>query len=152
LSGKSALIEQMLAPSIEALGYMCWGVEFVSQGKHSILRVFIEKDSGITLEDCEAVSLQVSGILDVEDPISTEYELEVSSPGMDRLLFKDWQFDRYKGYVVQIKLNMTFEGKRKYQGILKGMEEGDVVIVVGEHEYLLPLDIIDKAQVVPQFD
>ncbi|MCP5210961.1 MAG: ribosome maturation factor RimP [Hahellaceae bacterium] len=152
MSGKSALIEQLLAPSIEAMGYVCWGVEFVSQGKHSTLRVFIEKDDGITLEDCTAVSLQVSGILDVEDPISSEYELEVSSPGMDRLLFKNWQFDKYKGYLVQIKLNMAFEGKRKYQGVLQGMEGDDVVLVVGDHEYLLPIDIIDKAQVVPQFD
>lgn len=152
MSSKSVLLEELLAPSIVALGYVCWGIEFVSQGKHSILRVFIDKDDGITLEDCQAVSSQISGILDVEDPISSEYQLEVSSPGVDRLLFKDWQYEKHKGHVVQLKLNMAFEGKRKYQGILNGVEDGDVVVIVDEHEYLLPLDIIEKAQIVPQFD
>lgn len=152
MSGKRAQLEELLAPSIEAMGYTCWGIEYISQGKHSILRIFIEKEDGITLDDCQAVSSQVSGILDVEDPISTEYQLEVSSPGMDRQLFKDWQYEKYKGYVVQLKLNMAFEGKRKYQGLISGMENGDVVIVVDDHEYLLPLDIIEKAQIVPQFD
>ena len=152
MAGKHALLEELLTPSIEAMGYISWGIEFISQGKHSVLRVFIEKDDGITLEDCQAVSTQISGILDVEDPISSEYQLEVSSPGVDRQLFKEWQFEKYKGHIVQIKLNMAFEGKRKYQGILNGVEDGDVKVVIGDDELLLPIDIIEKAQIVPQFD
>ena len=138
----------MLSPVVESLGLECWGVEFISQGKHSVLRVYIDSENGITLEDCEKVSRQVSGVLDVEDPIATEYTLEVSSPGMDRPLFRLDQFERFAGNMIAVKLRMAFEGKRKYQGVLKGVEGDEVVIAVDDHELLLPYELIDKANVV----
>ena len=137
---------------VEALGYECWGLEFLSQGRHSLLRVYIDRPEGILIEDCEKVSRQVSGVLDVEDPISGEYTLEVSSPGMDRPLFTLEQFARYVGEQVKIKLRVPFERRRNFQGVLRGVEEQDVVVLVDDHEYLLPIDSIDKANIIPRFE
>ncbi|HBO2798685.1 ribosome maturation factor RimP [Pseudomonas aeruginosa] len=152
MSSKLEQLQALLAPVVEALGYECWGVEFISQGRHSVLRVYIDRPEGILIDDCEAVSRQVSGILDVEDPISGEYTLEVSSPGMDRPLFTLEQFAKHAGEQVKIRLRSPYEGWRNYQGILRGVEEQDVVVLVDDHEYLLPIDSIDKANIIPRFD
>ena len=152
MSGKQRLLDEMIRPVVEGLGFEFWGMEFVSQGKHSVLRVFIDSENGIMLEDCEVVSRQVSGVMDVEDPIAGEYALEVSSPGMDRPLYTLDQFERYAGHRVSLRLRMPFDGRRKFEGVLKGIEGSDVVIVVEDNEYLFPVDSIDKANVVPQFD
>ncbi len=152
MSSKLEQLQALLAPVVEALGYECWGVEFISQGRHSVLRVYIDRPEGILIDDCEAVSRQVSGILDVEDPISGEYTLEVSSPGMDRPLFTLEQFAKHAGEQVKIRLRSPYEGRRNYQGILRGVEEQDVVVLVDDHEYLLPIDSIDKANIIPRFD
>ncbi|MCP8465427.1 ribosome maturation factor RimP [Pseudomonas sp. ZM23] len=152
MSSKLEQLQALLAPVVEALGYECWGLEFISQGRHSLLRVYIDRPEGILIDDCEVVSHQVSGILDVEDPISGEYTLEVSSPGMDRPLFTLEQFARYVGEQVKIKLRTPFERRRNFQGILRGVEEQDVVVLVDDHEYLLPVDSIDKANIIPRFE
>lgn len=152
MSSKLEQLQALLAPVVEALGYECWGIEFLSQGRHSLLRIYIDHANGILVDDCEKVSRQVSGILDVEDPISSEYTLEVSSPGMDRPLFTLEQFARFTGEQVKIKLRAPFEGRRNFQGLLRGVEEQDVVVLVDEHEYLLPIDLVDKANIIPRFD
>jgi ribosome maturation factor RimP len=152
VSSKLEQLQAMLAPVIEALGYECWGIEFISQGRHSLLRIYIDHANGILVEDCETVSRQVSGILDVEDPITNEYTLEVSSPGMDRPLFTLEQFARHAGELVKIKLRSPYEGRRNFQGLLRGVEEQDVVVLVDEHEYLLPVEQVEKANIIPRFD
>lgn len=152
MSSKLEQLQALLAPVVEALGYECWGLEFISQGRHSLLRVYIDRPEGILIEDCETVSRQVSGVLDVEDPISGEYTLEVSSPGMDRPLFTLEQFARYVGEQVKIRLRIPFERRRNFQGVLRGVEEQDVVVLVDDHEYLLPVDSIDKANIIPRFE
>lgn len=152
MSSKLEQLQSMLAPVVESLGYQCWGVEFISQGRHSLLRIYIDHERGILVEDCEAVSRQVSAVLDVEDPISSEYTLEVSSPGMDRPLFTLEQFAAHTGEQVRIKLRSPFDGRRNFQGLLRGVEEQDVVVLVDDHEFLLPVDLIDKANVIPRFD
>ncbi|MFZ5959902.1 ribosome maturation factor RimP [Pseudomonas sp. QL9] len=152
MSSKLEQLQALLAPVVEALGYECWGLEFISQGRHSLLRVYIDRPEGILIEDCETVSRQVSGVLDVEDPISGEYTLEVSSPGMDRPLFTLEQFARYVGEQVKIRLRIPFERRRNFQGVLRGVEEQDVVVLVDDHEYLLPIDSIDKANIIPRFE
>jgi len=152
VSSKLEQLQALLAPVVEALGYVCWGVEYISQGRHSLLRVYIDHPNGILVEDCEAVSRQVSGVLDVEDPITNEYTLEVSSPGMDRPLFTLEQFAAHVGEQVKVKLRSPFEGRRNFQGLLRGVEDQDVVVQVDEHEYLLPIEMIDKANVVPRFE
>ncbi|AMR68197.1 MULTISPECIES: ribosome maturation factor RimP [Pseudomonadaceae] len=152
MSSKLEQLQAMLAPVVESLGYECWGVEFISQGRHSLLRVYIDHANGILVDDCEAVSRQVSAVLDVEDPISSEYTLEVSSPGMDRPLFTLEQFAKHVGEQVKIKLRSPFDGRRNFQGLLRGVEDQDVVVLVDDHEFLLPIDLIDKANIIPRFD
>ena len=152
MSSKLEQLQALLAPVVEALGYECWGVEFISQGRHSVLRVYIDRPEGSLIDGGAGVSRQVSGILDVEDPISGEYTLEVSSPGMDRPLFTLEQFAKHAGEQVKIRLRSPYEGRRNYQGILRGVEEQDVVVLVDDHEYLLPIDSIDKANIIPRFD
>ena len=152
MSSKLEQLQALLAPVVEALGYECWGIEFISQGKHSVLRIYIDHANGIFVDDCEKVSRQVSGVLDVEDPVSSEYTLEVSSPGMDRPLFTLEQYAKHVGEQVKIRLRGPFEGRRNFQGLLRGVEEQDVVVQVDNHEYLLPIDLIDKANIIPRFD
>ena len=153
MSAKLKQLEDILRPGVEGLGHEFWGIEFRSHGHHSKLRVFIDDaENGIAIDDCEKVSRQVSGVMDVEDPIQTEYTLEVSSPGMDRPLFRLEQYEAFIGHKVQIKLRMAFEGRRKFLGLIKGVEGDDVVVVVDDHEYLLPFDSIEKANIVPVFE
>ncbi|MFO8141535.1 MAG: ribosome maturation factor RimP [Marinobacter sp.] len=153
MSAKLKQLEDILRPVIEGLGYEFWGIEYRSRGYQSMLRVYIDDvENGIGIEDCEKVSRQVSGVMDVEDPIQSEYTLEVSSPGMDRPLFRLEQYQEFVGHQVQIKLRMAFEGRRKFQGLIKGVEGDDVVIVADDHEYLLPFDSIDRANIIPVFE
>lgn len=142
---------ELLNPSIEGLGYELWGIEISGSGKQTILRVYIDRSSGIGIEDCEKVSRQVSSVLDVEDPIRSEYTLEVSSPGMDRPLFKLTQFQECVGETVTLRLRMPFEGRRKFKGLLKGIEDDEIVLEVDNEEYILPYELIDKANIVPRF-
>lgn len=153
MSAKLQKLESILTPVIEGLGFECWGVDYRSQGRHSVLRIFIEDaENGVAVEDCERVSRQVSSVLDVEDPIRNEYTLEVSSPGMDRPLFHPHQYEAWAGHRVRIRLRMAFEGRRKFEGRLCGLEEGDVVVQVDDEELVLPFDSIEKANIVPVFD
>lgn len=152
MSAKLQQLDEILRPVIEGLGFDCWGIDYISQGRHSVLRVYIDHPDGISVENCEQVSRQVSGVLDVEDPISNNYTLEVSSPGMDCPLFRLDQFEAHIGSLIQLKLRMAFEGRRKYQGIINGVKDNDVLLVVDDHELQLPYDSIESAQVVPVFE
>jgi len=140
----------MLEPTVEAMGFELWGLEYLSQGRHSVLRIYIDAEQGVGVDDCAAVSEQVSSLLDVEDPITGEYVLEVSSPGLDRLLFRLDQFPAYVGETVELRLRRPYEGRRRFKGILAGLEGEDVVVRVDDHEYLLPHGEIEKAQIVPR--
>ncbi|AMO70262.1 ribosome maturation protein RimP [gamma proteobacterium BDW918] len=151
MSGKTVKIEELIRPGVEALGYELWGLDHQSQGRHTLLRVYIDSENGIGVDDCAKVSHQISGVLDVEDPIAGEYNLEVSSPGMDRPLYTLEQYAQYIGSDISVRLRIPFEGRRKFLGRLTGIEDGDVVLTAEEHEYLLPFDQIDKANVVPRF-
>ncbi len=150
MATKDQQITDLLDTTVAALGFELWGVEYLSQGRHSTLRVYIDAQSGITVEDCARVSEQVGSVLDVEDPITGEYTLEVSSPGMDRLLFRLDQYPGYIGETVELRLRTPYEGRRKFKGLLTGIEGEDVVIRVDDHEYLLPHSAIDKARIQPR--
>jgi ribosome maturation factor RimP len=150
VASRNQQIAEMLQSTVEALGFELWGLEHMAQGRHSILRVFIDSPVGISVEDCAVVSEQVSGILDVEEPITGEYTLEVSSPGLDRQLFRLAQYARYIGETLEVRLRSAFEGRRKFKGVLKGIEGEDVVIQVDDHEFLLPYEVIEKARIQPR--
>lgn len=150
MAGRDEKLQALLQPTVEAMGFELWGMEHLSQGRHSLLRLYIDSENGVTADDCAEVSRQVSGVMDVEDPISGEYTLEVSSPGIDRLLFRLDQYLAYVGEWIELRLRVPFEGRRKFNGTLKGIEGEDVIIQVDNHEFLLPHGAIDKAQVKPR--
>jgi ribosome maturation factor RimP len=152
LNRKEKQVEELLSPTVESLGCSIWGVEFLTQGKHTKLRLYIDRDGGVTVDDCASVSRHVSDILDVEELISGGYTLEVSSPGMDRILFKESQFADSVGEQVDVRLNFPFEGRRKFIGMLAGVQDSMAVVQIDEDEYLLPLENIQRARVVPVFD
>lgn len=146
---KEQQLQDMLKPTVEALGFELWGIEYLSQGRHSVLCIYIESENGINVDDCAQVSHQVGSLLDVEDTIAGEYTLEVSSPGMDRLLFKLDQYPAYIGEGIELRLRSPIEGRRKFKGVLKGIEGEDVVVQVDSHEYLLPHNVVEKARIQP---
>ena len=144
-TGLSKLIE----PVVQELGCELWGIEKLQQGRQVVLKIYIESAEGINVDDCARVSRQVSAIFDVEDPIPGEYMLEVSSPGVERRLFKPEHFNVCKGEKVQITLRQAFDGRRKFKGLLCGLEDEEVVIRVDDaQEIVLPMDSIERARVL----
>ncbi|MGD8593617.1 MAG: ribosome maturation factor RimP [Gammaproteobacteria bacterium] len=146
-----ANVQNLIEPVISALGYELVGVEYISQGRRSLLRIYIDHSDGINVHDCERVSHQVSGVLDVEDVIRGQYTLEVSSPGLDRPLFTKEQFERYIGSEVNIRLSIAQQGRKKFKGILRGIDDTNVFLNVDEEEISLPFNAIEKANLVPVF-
>ena len=144
-------LTELVKPVVEGLGLEFWGLDMVVQGRDKTLRVYIEREAGIGVEDCESVSRQLSSLFDVEDPIAGVYTLEVSSPGLDRPLFTVEQFAQYTGETVKIKLRSAFEGRRNFRGMLSAVENDEVIVVVDGHEYILPIETIEKANIVPRF-
>jgi len=142
----------LLKPIAEGLGYEFVGAEYLSQGKHSVLRVFIDKPEGIAVEDCEAVSRQVSSMLDVEDPITGVYSLEVSSPGMDRPLFCPEHFEQFVGRDVKLLLSAPLNNRRKMTVTLKQMSDGIVHAELEGEAIEIDFENIEKAHLVPVFD
>ena len=141
----------MFEPAVTAAGMQLWGIEYLPQGKHSILRVFIDSENGVSVDDCVAVSHQVSGILDVEDPISGEYSLEVSSPGADRPMFDALQFAAYINEEFKLKLKMAVQGRRKFVGRLLSVKEEILTFTVDDIEMDITMAQVDRANLVPQF-
>lgn len=137
---------------VNGLGYEVVDVEFRPHPKNGLLRVYIDKPGGIVLDDCEAVSRQLSAMLDVEDPIPGHYRLEVSSPGLDRPLRKAEDFARFAGEMVKIRMSMpNADGQRNFAGKLLGMKDQDVMIEVDGEVCHLPLGGIERARIDPQF-
>ncbi|RMF19381.1 MAG: ribosome maturation factor RimP [Gammaproteobacteria bacterium] len=143
----------LIRPVVDGLGYIFWGLEYFVQGRRSLLRIYIDAEEGITVDDCEKVSRQVSGVLDVEDPIKSEYVLEVSSPGWDRPLYEVWQYRQFIGETIELRLSTPFEGRRKFKGVLSSVEDTDEIgLYVDGEEYLFPVEWIEKAKIVPRTD
>ena len=142
-------VHGIISSSVEALGYELWGVEYNPRGRGSTLRVFIDSLAGISLDDCVTVSRQVSALLDVENPIFEEYELEVSSPGVDRRLFNKEQYSEFIGEQLHLLLRTPFKGKRKHVGLLSEVLSNEIVLQVEDGEYRIPFDILEKVRVQP---
>ena len=144
-------LRRVLAAVVETMGYELVGVEFHARRDSALLRVYIDGETGITLDDCQRVSHQLGGVLDVEDPIAGRYTLEVSSPGLDRPLFEPRHFVRFAGSEVRIQLRELLDGRRKLIGRLLGIRDDEVVIVDAEgREWRVPLERIEKARLVPE--
>ncbi len=143
----------LLEPAVAAMGCELVGVEYHPRGRHSLLRVYIDREGGVTVDDCAAVSEQISGVLDVEDPIHGQYSLEVSSPGLDRPLFTAADFVRFAGHDVRVRLRLPQAGRRRFAGRLLGCEDGEVRVRDAAGElFRLPLADIEEARLVPEYD
>ncbi|WP_045224875.1 ribosome maturation factor RimP [Methyloterricola oryzae] len=143
-------LTRLVEPVVTGLGYELVGVEFDSHQR--ILRVYIDREAGIGVDDCSRVSHQLSGVLDVEDPIPGNYQLEISSPGMDRPLFTPEHFERFVGALVRIQVLRPVEGRRRFKGRLLAIEGGTVHLEEDGARYAIPFESIEKARIVPEFE
>jgi ribosome maturation factor RimP len=157
MSTKTEELTAMLAPVVEGLGLglELQGIEFAPSRSHGLLRLYIDVASGerhVTVEDCEAVSREVSAVMDVNDPIASAYTLEVSSPGLDRLIFNAAQALRFAGQQVKVALALPQDGRRRVQGSILRMD-GDLLVIGLENggEFAVSFDNIDKARLVPDY-
>jgi len=142
-------LNALLEPAVQALGYECVGVELGGPRTHRVVRLYIDAARGITLDDCARVSHQVSGLLDVEDPIDGGYTLEVSSPGLDRPLMRISDFDRFKGAEVRVRTTRPVAGRQRLCGLLGGVDGDEVVVEVEGVPVRVPYDAIRDARLVP---
>lgn len=171
LSNKTQALLELITPAVQACDVNLWGIEFSAQGKRSLLRIFIDKPvvetadvivseegeadhgRGIGVQDCVRVTQQVGAILDVHDPISGEYALEVSSPGWDRPFFQLEQMPAYVGQQVALRLISAVENRRKFQAKLVSVDiENELIQVEVENQHVLEIDShnIDKANLIYQ--
>jgi ribosome maturation factor RimP len=149
MAAREVAIRNIVEPVVAALGLQLWGIEYLGQGRHTLLRIYIDKEGGVDVEDCAEASRHVSSILDVEDPISSEYTLEVSSPGLDRILFNAEQMRRSAGSEVKVRLTQNLEGRRNFNGVLKDVSGDSLILAVGADEFVLPIERVEKVNLVP---
>ncbi|AOU99586.1 ribosome maturation factor RimP [Acidihalobacter yilgarnensis] len=142
-------LEGLLSPLVAGLGFELWGLEYAQRGDQALLRVFIDRDAGVTLDDCALISEQVGALLDVEDPITLAYRLEVSSPGLDRVLFRPEQYCRYLGERLKLRLSWAVDGRRNVQGRLVDCDELTVKVEVEMGEVVaIPLEAVHRARLI----
>lgn len=157
MSEKAHHIAELLAPTVESLGLELLGIEYLPASGGATLRLYIDVQEAeratrhVNIDDCEAVSREVSARLDVEDPITGNYTLEVSSPGVDRPLFSLAHYARFLGESAKVVMKLPQEGRRRLQGVISRIEGGDIVFTVDGTELKVAFDNIDKARLVPDW-
>ncbi|WP_110019665.1 ribosome maturation factor RimP [Plasticicumulans acidivorans] len=144
-------LRELLGPSIEKLGYELVGIEFHPNSYNALLRIYIDSKNGICVDDCQQVSQQVSGLLDVSDPIPGHYTLEVSSPGLDRPLFTAAHFERFKGRQAKIQLGLALDGRRRFSGMIKEVHDGEIIFQCDGVDLTIAIDRIETARLVPEY-
>jgi len=142
-------LRELLEPAIERLGYELSDLEAKFGGGSGVVRVFIDQPEGIDLDDCTKVSLAVSALLDVEDPLPGQYSLEVSSPGLDRKLTKTGHFQRFIGEIVKVQMRFPIEGRKRFKGTLVSSNDENIVVEIDGESHSLPIATIDTARLVP---
>ena len=142
-------LNDLIKPAIEKMGYELTDIEVKTQGREQLISIFIDNLTGINIEDCETVSRQISLLLDVENPISGKYTLEISSPGLDRKLTKLNHFKRFIGNELRIKLLRSMDGRRNFRGKLLAANKESIKVQVDDQLYKLPIDLIEIARLVP---
>lgn len=141
----------LVNPIVEGMEYELYHLEFVKENGENYLRVYIDKEEGIKLDDCEKVSRAVSDMLDIEDPIEESYYLEVSSPGIERQLYTDLHLKKYTDFNIVIKLKSLFNGKRSFEGILRSFNAESLVVECEGDELIIPRDNIKRINLVSEF-
>ncbi len=142
---------ELFEPVVQGMGYDLIEIEHFPNPKHGVLRLYIDKEGGVNVDDCSTVSRQVSALIDVEDPVSGQFNLEISSPGADRPLRRLVDFQRFIGSLVKLKTVMPLEGQRNFKGRLLEASEETLVIETDDEEISLPMSTIDKARIVPEY-
>jgi ribosome maturation factor RimP len=145
VSKQQRKINDLLLPVVEAMGYEFVGCKYIPQGAYTVLRVYIDKEGGVTLDDCSKVSAQLSAVLDVEEPITGRYTLEVSSPGSDRPLFTLEHFQRFVGYNVAIRLHTPMDGRRNFKGKIVSVDDNIIAIDVDGEIFKLSFENVEIA-------
>ena len=146
------ILNELLQPLVEDLGFEFIGLEYNPNPKHSVLRIYIDHENGVGIQDCETVSRETAALLDVKDPIRSHYNLEVSSPGLDRPLFTPAHYSEFTGYEVQINLYAPQDGRRKFSGPILSAGESSVNIEQDGSEVTLEYDNIAKAKLIPDYE
>ncbi|MCW8925452.1 MAG: ribosome maturation factor RimP [Xanthomonadales bacterium] len=145
-------LNELLQPLVEDLGYEFVGLEYSPNPKHVVLRIFIDREDGVGIEDCEMVSREVAALLDVKDPIRSQYNLEISSPGLDRPLFTPAHYAEFAGCEAQVTLFAPQDGRRKFKGRILGADEDGVRIEQDGLKVTLDFGNIAKAKLVPDYE
>ncbi len=146
---RNTAIEAVVVPVITGLGYEFVGLEYLSQGKHSVLRIYIDKPNGVNIDDCATVSRQLGSVLDVEAQFTRgSYNLEVSSPGVDRKIFSYEQFPDFVGKKIQVTVQTPVDGQRKFKGTLNAANEQELCLDVDGKIFNIECDNIVHANVV----
>lgn len=140
-------VSEIIEPVIESLGYELVDVEFIKEGSDWFLRVYIDKENGVNVDDCADVSREIGTKLDEIDPITQEYYLEVSSPGIERVLKKENDFRRFKGSNVMVKLFTKFQEKKQYSGKLGEVDE-ESLIIISDEEIKIPRELISRVNIL----
>ena len=143
-------LRELLEPAVVALGYELWELEYGTRPGGALLRLYIDSPSGIGVDDCERVSRAVSEVMDYADPITVAYTLEVSSPGLDRVLRTQDHFTRCLGQLARVELSALLNGRKRFAGRLLEVQPGRVILQVDESRVELPIEAIHKARVVPE--
>ena len=143
----------IINPIVIDMGYELLGIEYVPSGKYSVLRIYIDCEEGIGVDDCETVSQQVSAIMDVEDLINGQYNLEVSSPGIERPLFVMAHYQRFLGHDVCLRTYRPIDGRRNFTGSIGSVVEtsNTIELVTELGSVTLDIDLIEKANLVAHF-
>jgi ribosome maturation factor RimP len=141
-------LKEIVAKAVSAAGYRFIGLEYVTVGRLNVLRVYIDGEQGVTIDDCAKASRQISAVLDVEEAMSSRYNLEVSSPGINRLLFELDQYRDYIGSMIQVKLRIAQEGRKQFKGILEEVNADHIVLWSDEERYSLAFRGIAKANLI----
>ncbi|MGI6611413.1 MAG: ribosome maturation factor RimP [Limnochordia bacterium] len=143
-------VTKLAEPQCTALGFELVDVEYVKEGRDMVLRLLIDKPGGVTVDDCALLSRQIDPILDAADPVASSYYLQVSSPGLDRSLKRETDFERFAGSLVQLRTYQAIGGQRNFRGVLTGLRDGNVAMEVEGEQVLIPLQQVAKANLVPQ--
>ena len=136
----------LIDTTVTGLGYVLWGHEYRAYGESALLRVFIDAEAGITVDDCGKVSQQLGAALDVDDLIPVAYMLEVSSPGVDRVLFLPEHYQRYVGEIVKIRTHIPVDGRRNFLGVLQSADDLLASVKVDAELFEIPYDAIDRGR------
>lgn len=152
MDGSSTRLEGLLAPTVEAMGFSLWGIEYSQRNRRGNLWVFIDSKNGVTVDDCARVSDQIEAVLDIEKILPEDLRIQVSSPGMDRVLFKPEQFEAYVGEVIDVRLLWPKMGRSHIRGRLRSSSAERFSVDMDEGQLELGFDQVRRARIVPSFN